>query len=760
MRRFTGSISSRVVLLTSALVVIAVVAAGLVSTLVAKGVVLAQVHSGLAAQGEQLADSLEQFETDAAVLGEALDNNYDDLIRSEVETVISILEHFDRQGGASAQAAAKSVIRDLKYGENGYFWIDNDEFMLQLLPPQPEKEGMYRKDLKDQNGFLFCEALIGNAIKDGSAYTDYWFPKPGSEEAFPKRGYTQYFEPWGWIPGTGNYVDDLEAEKAAFLAEAQSKFQETIASVSSDGVVLITDAEGNLLYHTDPERAGTSVDDGAAGLFASLTAHKDSDVSFRYPLNGRTAELIAHVKHLPESDRYVVLARDKAVVLGGIRRLNMLMGLLLVAAVALAAVGGSVIARQVASPVRETVAVLRGIAEGEGDLTQRLPESRITELGELSACFNQFVGQIQDIVKTAQESSSSVAAASQEVASSAQEQATGIQQMATVAETVATSASRQMAELGNVMEQVRAQGEAMSAVLRELGHMNEGLGQAGEVVGAMVDGLRAIDAASEDVGEAADAVRAAAEDGNQLVSQTNEGMERIRANAETATERVRALAQQSEQIDEMVGVINDVAEQTNLLALNAAIEAARAGEHGKGFAVVAEEVRKLAERSAQSSREIGSIVRDVRTSIDDVVALQEQGSDDAREGADLAARSSEALGRIVTAMRRATEGITRTRDAVGLALRDSDTVAESREAAASAAQLVGSQAGETARLAETIARLIEGVARISEDLAAASEEASASTQELSAGSEEIAAAAEETAASSSSLNEVVARFRT
>lgn len=112
-----------------------------------------------------------------------------------------------------AQREAKEVIRQMRYGEDnlGYFWIDNEEYVLQLFPGNKESEGEYRGDTVDQNGVYLIKELVDGAVAEGSTFVDYYFPKPGEEEASRKRGYTEYFEPWGWIIGTGNYIDDIEA---------------------------------------------------------------------------------------------------------------------------------------------------------------------------------------------------------------------------------------------------------------------------------------------------------------------------------------------------------------------------------------------------------------------------------------------------------------------------------------------------------------------------------------------------------------------
>ncbi len=103
-------------------------------------------------------------------------------------------------------------------------------------------------------------------------------------------------------------------------------------------------------------------------------------------------------------------------------------------------------------------------------------------------------------------------------------------------------------------------------------------------------------------------------------AQTIEGMNRIAQVVQESAKTIQELAKSSDQIGEIIGVIDDIADQTNLLALNAAIEAARAGEQGRGFAVVADEVRKLAERTTKATKEITDMIKGIQNDTKGAVA--------------------------------------------------------------------------------------------------------------------------------------------
>lgn len=147
-------------------------------------------------------------------LEKAMRSDYDDEIKNQVGAAISVINEIykDYQNGEYTEDEAKllaaDLVREMRYGENGYFWIDTYEGDNVVLLGS-DTEGTNRINTEDANGYKMVADIIKNG-KNGGGYTDYYFPKEGETKALPKRSYSQAFEPFKWVIGTGNYTDDID----------------------------------------------------------------------------------------------------------------------------------------------------------------------------------------------------------------------------------------------------------------------------------------------------------------------------------------------------------------------------------------------------------------------------------------------------------------------------------------------------------------------------------------------------------------------
>ena len=167
---------------------------------------------------------------DERILQEEEDNirkDYDDSIRQQVEQVIALLETYQAEIDAGVytreegMALAAAKVRALRYGADGYFWIDQSDGTNVVLLGN-DTEGTNRLDTRDVNGFEMVKDFIQGAVAEGGYFCDYQYPKEGGTEPMPKRAYTEYFEPFDWVVGTGNYIDNIDAQIAASTETAHA----------------------------------------------------------------------------------------------------------------------------------------------------------------------------------------------------------------------------------------------------------------------------------------------------------------------------------------------------------------------------------------------------------------------------------------------------------------------------------------------------------------------------------------------------------
>ncbi|WP_153110393.1 methyl-accepting chemotaxis protein [Propionivibrio limicola] len=147
-----------------------------------------------------------------------------DKTKNIIEIGMGVLEHHQKlaqEGKLSeeeAKNAARESLRNLRYGSNDYYFVLDTNHVYVLLPPKVEFEGQNKADMKDANGKLLIQAIVSTAV-NGGGFLDYWFPRAGQQTPEPKLAYTALFKPWGWVLGTGIYIDDVDTQyrQAALL---------------------------------------------------------------------------------------------------------------------------------------------------------------------------------------------------------------------------------------------------------------------------------------------------------------------------------------------------------------------------------------------------------------------------------------------------------------------------------------------------------------------------------------------------------------
>lgn len=279
-----------------------------------------------------------------------------------------------------------------------------------------------------------------------------------------------------------------------------------------------------------------------------------------------------------------------------------------VVATLLALVIAGLAARQIVKPLKLLAERLAEIADGDGDLTQRIQLKNRDEIGVLAGRFNRFLDKLQPIMANVINSVEEAEHTAKEAARVAVQTRDGSREQVSSLDAVATASE----EMTQTASQVASHTESALT--------------------------------------AATAVNTATEKGEKIVTGSSQAMTRLVETLNGATHDAQALQKSSQDITEILTVIDTMSEQTNLLALNAAIEAARAGEQGRGFAVVADEVRELSQRTNQSITQIRTVIDSLQLGAESVVAAIHEGNQLADDTAEKVQETVASLDQIRTAM--------------------------------------------------------------------------------------------------------------
>ena len=361
-------------------------------------------------------------------------------------------------------------------------------------------------------------------------------------------------------------------------------------------------------------------------------------------------------------------------------RMSISFGLIIFIALALASTAIGIVSHFIFKPIQATIAMLRDIAEGEGDLTCRLNADRNDELGELAKWFNLFIGKIQTTVRNISRSANTLTSSSAELSAISSQVSTNVNNVAFRSETIATTAEESRVNTNSVASSIEESSLSLSSVASATEEMSATVGE----IANKSDKARTISSEASAQAKSIDGI-------------------------------MRQLGTSAQDIGKVTDAITAISSQTNLLALNATIEAARAGAAGKGFAVVASEIKELARQTAAATEDIKSKISGVQGSTQRAVGDIEKISSIIRS-------ISEIVGEIATAIQQQSSV---TQNVAGNIIQASTGVIEANRRIAETASASASMAKELVEMNSAVTEIRSGgmhVQKSAGDLALLSEE--------------------------------------
>lgn len=337
------------------------------------------------------------------------------------------------------------------------------------------------------------------------------------------------------------------------------------------------------------------------------------------PALASVQENLYKLKEIIESDDKAIGER-----LSAVQRMANIITIGLTASIILFGIlGGIVFVRGITKPVRKVMLTMQNVAKG--DLTEKVEDVKTRdEIGQMASYTNEMIDSLSSMIGQIKTNADQLVSASSQIASSAEQTSKNSESSATAVEEMTSTMHEMSTNIQNVAKNTQKQAASVTETSSSIEQMVSSILRVAENVKRLVS--------------ISERSKEAVLTGSVAVNKSSTGMNEINAAIQQSAQTIMSLGSRTEEMAKIVEVIDDIAEQTNLLALNAAIEAARAGEQGMGFAVVAEEVRKLAERSAKSTREIAdlihSVAKEAQTAVDNMTrstSIVEQGLVSSRE---------------------------------------------------------------------------------------------------------------------------------
>lgn len=479
-----------------------------------------------------------------------------------------------------------------KIGTTGYLLCSD---ITGLLVIHPKSEGQNLSNVE----------FMQRAIKLKNGYFEYDWKNVGETKERAKAAYVSYFEPWKILVWPSSYRDEF---KSMIKIENFSKYISNII-IGKTGYVYILDNQGKVLAHKNPALIGKNlydnVDKTGKYFIQEILKKKEGLVTYYWKSSDieLEKEKIVYVTYISEMDWYVAAGSytDEFYSSLDIIR-NVIIGSILVSFFILFFVITKSLSL-ILSPFQEVKEVVNGIANG--DLTQKIEIRSKDEIGEISGYFNLIIDNFSELLHKFSDSIHSLSTSTQ--------------------------------NLSVTSKEISATSNTQAAAIRE-------------IVSTMEDSdslAKQISLSISEVNRISNQTKSNVETGVSFVQTSLDKMTEIKNKNKDTIIGIKALGDKIESIWDIVNIINGIVDQTKIIAFNAALEASSAGDAGKNFQIVASEIKRLADNTMLSTKEIKSKISEIQSSSNSLIIISEEGAERVKEGWDLSMKLEEVFNEIL-----------------------------------------------------------------------------------------------------------------